>query len=1285
MGGGSSKKKQKADEIEDAVGVVPGSGTSTEPSMEAKTEDLTGVARPFAWSGENKYWTWRDGEGPSNGCVHRHIDTWDGGANWHCMACKAAIENAKRIAEVKAAMQKAIAGDTAAFGPDPHPGGNAESLDKSAAASYGRGVTVEWLIAFTDEHELWDDVPTWVVQQRFIKPLTEAARCRFTDLPEMQNAACADGTTKVVGPADVFMSHTWGAPWGDLVAAASDHASATRRVWIDLFAVRQWPGNVADLEFSGVVARCTAMIVVCTSNQPEIHEQCPQEGWGGIAAISEMPAPAKKKVAFARVWCLVELDAALRAAVPVVMKIGRVRQHGKKFKNQWGMDETYRIPGKHFGALRDLGANRGFEGDKLMALQLTFLVDVEQAEATVVQDRDRIIANVRAAPGGAAALNSLVMGAIKGAEENLSWTNDGSEDPGLMSAACGDMEALRLKTRVSVAGKGRALRHAAAGGYLVPLQALLDAGADVNDADKQSGHTALYKAGQGGHFATIEILLSAGAEVDARERMFGRSALMQAALYGHVKAIQALLAGGADIDGKSKARETALVLAAERGHTPALQTLLQAGADVTVENYSALFEAGKGGHAATMDALLTAGGDANAKLSNSNGTTLLMKVCDKDHIGFKSTSHIAVIDVLLKHGADVAAKDDNGDGALAYAASTGRTEATEVLLKGGADPNSKNKQGCTALMRAATEGHVSTVEALLNAGADTEAQDAIGNDYRVYLLLGAARKGDAATIENAIAQGVDVNVTNPDGETALIAAASAAPHMERHPARLVCEEHTEAVAALLKGGADPRSKDRHGMTALMYASERSHFAVVEALLNAGDDADAKVGITSTGSDEAKATSVEYVDGDGDVCKFELEDGVLKWYAIGKEEDTHIVTSFQWDPTGPNAGLLTDQEGWGGVIPASCRDETIEKLSALAKSAGVSLFANEGMNALMWAIERNQGGRVIKDPAFPVPCSGEREKTVGHLLKAGTDLDAQDSRGRTALMCAAVDNDTASAVALLEAGASIAVTDKDGMSAVMLAARGGTYTECIDVVDVLLERGANTKLKATGGKYKGSTALQIATKAGKTLTRDAIEAFEDAKRLPEERIRRLVQSSCDQYGAARDVYLKVLFESIDTDGDGHITLEEFQLFVAGCANSRGGGCRVPTAAEVEATFRLIDLDSNGTIEFNEFEIFVEFSKSQCYYRIRELIEATSDLDQLAALFAEATKTNDDGLNPAEFTALIRACEAKYDGGSVDVPVSEADIDATFRYIDMSENGLIEMDELEYFFFLRSKKK
>ena len=97
-----------------------------------------------------------------------------------------------------------------------------------------RGVTIGWLLDFTVEHDLWH-VPTWVVRRDWVFPATRASRCRFVDLPEMR---------AFVGRASTYVSHCWGAPFGLIVAALLDGGGDPRRlVWIDLFAVRQWPSR----------------------------------------------------------------------------------------------------------------------------------------------------------------------------------------------------------------------------------------------------------------------------------------------------------------------------------------------------------------------------------------------------------------------------------------------------------------------------------------------------------------------------------------------------------------------------------------------------------------------------------------------------------------------------------------------------------------------------------------------------------------------------------------------------------------------------------------------------------------------------------------------------------------------------------------------------------------------------------------------------------------------------------------------------------------------------------
>ena len=174
-----------------------------------------------------------------------------------------------------------------------------DSADAAADASWRRGVSIEFLVAFTNAHGCWDARTDEVVRD-VIRPATAAARCRYVDLPAVAAAAA-------VGPAATFVCHCWGAQWGTLVAALADGAAdRSRRVWIDVFAVRQWPGNGADLDFRGVIGRSAATLVAVAPvegaltggfmGNPDDRE--------AFVASAEYTEGAAKVLAFCRLWCL---------------------------------------------------------------------------------------------------------------------------------------------------------------------------------------------------------------------------------------------------------------------------------------------------------------------------------------------------------------------------------------------------------------------------------------------------------------------------------------------------------------------------------------------------------------------------------------------------------------------------------------------------------------------------------------------------------------------------------------------------------------------------------------------------------------------------------------------------------------------------------------------------------------------------------------------------------------------------------------------------------------------
>ena len=199
-----------------------------------------------------------------------------------------------------------------------------------------RAVTLDALLSFTRDHDLWEK-PTWWVVENVVKPLTtmppaaedpETQGIRGVELPCFENE---------VGKTDVFVSHAWGNTFGLLVTAAADFANdivngegeftdgmggalewtsgnfrriAQKRLkalssssqpgkkltpvgrirfWVDILAIMQHvgAGNTADIKNLGDVvkeSRCTLMVL-----------------------------DQKQAMPFTRAWCLYELAVTLES------------------------------------------------------------------------------------------------------------------------------------------------------------------------------------------------------------------------------------------------------------------------------------------------------------------------------------------------------------------------------------------------------------------------------------------------------------------------------------------------------------------------------------------------------------------------------------------------------------------------------------------------------------------------------------------------------------------------------------------------------------------------------------------------------------------------------------------------------------------------------------------------------------------------------------------------------------------------------------------------------------
>jgi ankyrin repeat protein len=388
---------------------------------------------------------------------------------------------------------------------------------KAAAVVHARGVTIHWLIQFTEQYECWT-WPTSKVVREIIQPATISSRGRYTDLLENDS-----GNAPVLGPADTFVSHCWGAPWGDLVGAVSDgFASRDRRVWIDCFAVRQWPGNQADLCFASVIPKCTSFVLVCTS----------------LKQVAELPyfvaktknpqaldVEVRKKIAFFRIWCLVEIAVAATLAeegkISIVMKGGTLAPHNPRLTIPASQFAKKKTRGKRIVSTIDFCTSSGdessyyFRHDAKMLANMIYFIDVRNAEATRKKDVEEQMAwirshnkNLKHDVDGIDSLNASVLRVLKNAKVCAGHSSGGL----LQSAACGDRDAMGKLKDLSLEDQTAGLRACSHAGYTGVVRLLLDSGCPVN-ATNANHVTALMRAACCGHKDIAGLLIERGADI----------------------------------------------------------------------------------------------------------------------------------------------------------------------------------------------------------------------------------------------------------------------------------------------------------------------------------------------------------------------------------------------------------------------------------------------------------------------------------------------------------------------------------------------------------------------------------------------------------------------------------------------------------------------------------------------------------------------------------------------------------------------------------------------------
>jgi ankyrin repeat protein len=250
--------------------------------------------------------------------------------------------------------------------------------------------------------------------------------------------------------------------------------------------------------------------------------------------------------------------------------------------------------------------------------------------------------------------------------------------------------------------------------------------------------------------------------------------------------------------------------------------------------------------------------------------SVFMQIFKMAHM-YQGNPHVAyLVELLIQKQVDLNIVDEsNGYTPLHYAAERS-IDLVGSLLDAGAKVNI-SANGMTPLMQLSSKKQLGLVNKMLTVGADPN----LGGGALLSALHPFANSGlnddSIQIVKNLIAYKADVNATNSDGETPLLAAVSMSMPQSR-----------QIVQILLEHGADPNQiakSNWSGITPLMRAvnpygrdSIQGVYTMVEMLINAHADVNAADEKGNTVLSYAVEFNQHAIEGNADVIRLLLSKG-----------------------------------------------------------------------------------------------------------------------------------------------------------------------------------------------------------------------------------------------------------------------------------------------------------------------------------------------------------------------------------------------------------------------------
>ncbi|EMR87690.1 putative ankyrin repeat-containing protein [Botrytis cinerea BcDW1] len=361
--------------------------------------------------------------------------------------------------------------------------------------------------------------------------------------------------------------------------------------------------------------------------------------------------------------------------------------------------------------------------------------------------------------------------------------------------------------------------------------------------------------------------------------------------------------------------------------------------------------------------------------------------------------HEAVVKLLLEAKADVNAQGGYYGNALQAASYEGNEAVVKLLLEAKADVNAQGGYYGNALQAASYEGNEAVVKLLLEAKADVNVQ---GGDYGNALQV-VSYEGNEVVVKLLFEAKADVNAQGGHYGNALQAASY--------------EGNEAVVKLLLEAKADVNAQGGHYGNALQAASERGNDALVKLLL------EVKADVNAQGGHYGNALQAASYYGRKVVVKLLLE----------AKADVNAQG-------GHYGNALQAASYYGREVVVKLLLEAKADVNAQGGHYGNALQAasykgNEAVVKLLLEAKADvhtQGGYFGN--ALQAASYKGHEAVVKLLLDTDeVEIDSTDNDGQTSLSWAAENGHEAAITLLLNQGADINRVDRNGWSALQIAA------------------------------------------------------------------------------------------------------------------------------------------------------------------------------------------------------------------------------------------------------------